>query len=256
MKNILLEAANLTKTFGGVTALDDVDISVEANKITAIIGPNGAGKTTLFNLIAGVYSPTKGDILMDGKSLNHKSPEARVMMGIARTFQDVRLFGNMSAIENVMTGRHSRSRRGFLDAALRLPSSQKEEEDIYLQAMRFLNLVGLGDKAQENALSIPFGQQKLVAIARAMASEPKLVMLDEPGSGLNALEKESLGELIQRIRDLGTTVLLVEHDVNMVMRIAEWVVVLDYGQKISEGTPNQVRKDPKVIAAYLGEGNG
>ncbi len=253
MKNILLQTEGLSKSFGGVVALNRASLSVESNKITAVIGPNGAGKTTLFNLIAGVYAPTRGEILLGDRPLNSLSPEARVKLGIARTFQDVRLFGNMTALENVMTGRHPRSRAGFFDAAFRLPRSRREEEDIYLQAMRYLNLVGLGDKAREDALSIPFGQQKLVAIARAMATEPKLLMMDEPGSGLNALEKEALGDLIRRIRDLGTTVLLVEHDVNLVMSIAEWIIVLDYGEKIAEGTASQVQRDSKVISAYLGQ---
>ena len=178
MKDILLQTEGLSKSFGGVVALNGVSLSVDANKITAVIGPNGAGKTTLFNLIAGVYAPTSGEILLGDRSLNSLSPEARVRLGIARTFQDVRLFANMTALENVMTGRHPRSRTGFFDAALRLPWSRREEEDIYLEAMRYLNLVGLGDKASEDALGIPFGQQKLVAIARAMATEPKLLMLE------------------------------------------------------------------------------
>ncbi len=248
-----MQTDDLSKSFGGVVALNGVDISVEADKITAVIGPNGAGKTTLFNLIAGVHYPSRGEVRLGARVLNGVPPEERVKLGVARTFQDVRLFGNMTALENVMTGRHPRSRCGFFDAALRLPRSRREEEEIFLHSMRYLNLVGLGDKAYENALSLPFGQQKLLTIARAMATEPKLLMLDEPGSGLNALEKDALRDLIRRIRDLGTTVLLVEHDVNLVMSIAEWIIVLDYGEKIAEGTPRQVHRDARVIAAYLGD---
>ncbi len=249
----LLRIKGLARSFGGVQALTGVDMDVASGSITAVIGPNGAGKTTLFNLIAGVFPPTKGEIRIGARLLNGLSPEARVRLGISRTFQDVRLFANMTALENVMTGRHVQTRSGFFDAALRLPRCRKEEEDGYLQAMHFLNLVGLGGRAGERASAVPFGQQKLVAIARALACEPKLLLLDEPGAGLNALEKEALGELVQRIRSLGITVLLVEHDVNLVMTVADRVVVLDHGEKISEGTTREVQRDPRVISAYLGQ---
>ena len=253
MSSSVLEAKGLSKVFGGLTALDKVDLAVESGKITSVIGPNGAGKTTLFNLIAGVYAPSSGEIYFQGEPLGKIPPYKRAALGIARTFQNVLLFDNMTALENVMSGQHPRSRYGFLEAAIRLPKAHREEETISLKAMRYLNLVGLGMHAQQNALSLPLGQQKILAIARALATEPKLLLLDEPGAGLNALEKQGLGELIRRIRDMGISVILVEHDMDLVMGIAEWVIVLDSGQKIAEGTASQIQKDRRVIAAYLGE---
>ncbi len=253
MSGPILEIRALRKTFGGLTAVDGVDLSIAAGQITSVIGPNGAGKTTLFNLIAGVYLPSSGEILFEGKPLGKAPPHGRAVLGIARTFQNVLLFDNMTALENVMAGQHSRSRYGFLEAALRLPKARREEEAITLNARRYLNLVGLGLYADRNPASLPLGQQKLLTIARALATEPRLLLLDEPGAGLNALEKQSLGELIRRLRDMGITIVLVEHDMDLVMGIAEWVVVLDSGQKIAEGTASQIQKDKKVIAAYLGE---
>ncbi len=253
MRSLILETRGLTKAFGGLTAVDKVDLSVEASKITSVIGPNGAGKTTLFNLIAGVYMPSSGEIIFEGKSLAKVPPHKRAALGIARTFQNVLLFDNMTALENVMTGQHPRSHYGFFEAAFRLPKAHREEETIFLNAKRYLNLIGLGVYADRNPLSLPLGQQKLLTVARALATEPKLLLLDEPGAGLNALEKQSLSELIRRIRDMGITVVLVEHDMDLVMGIAEWVIVLDSGQKIAEGTASQIQKDKKVIAAYLGE---
>ncbi len=253
MSGPILEIKGLCKAFGGLTAVDKIDLSVEAGKITSVIGPNGAGKTTLFNLIAGVYIPTSGEILFQGKPMSKVPPHKRASLGIARTFQNILLFDNMTALENVMTGQHPRSRYGFFEAALRLPKAHREEETISLNAVKYLNLVGLGMYADRNAMSLPLGQQKLLTIARALATEPKLLLLDEPGAGLNALEKQGLSELIRRIRDMGITIILVEHDMDLVMGIAEWVIVLDSGQKIAEGTASQIQKDKKVIAAYLGE---
>ncbi|MFA4836139.1 MAG: ABC transporter ATP-binding protein [Dehalococcoidia bacterium] len=250
---MILETRGLSRYFGGLAAVDDVNLGIEKDKITAIIGPNGAGKTTLFNLITGIYPVTRGEVLFRGISLNKVPAHQRARLGIVRTFQNVLLFGNMTALENVRTGQHPRSSYGFLEAAIRLPKSRREEERIALNAAKYLNMVGLGQYAQENALNLPLGQQKLLAIARALATEPRLILLDEPGAGLNRLEKNDLSDLIHRIRDMGITVILVEHDMPLVMGLAEKVIVLDTGKKIAEGTASQIQKDKRVIAAYLGE---
>lgn len=253
MSESILETRGMSKAFGGLVAVDKVDLAIEAGKITAIIGPNGAGKTTLFNLIAGVYSVSEGEILFQGTPLNNAPPYKRARLGIVRTFQHVLLFGNMTVLENIMTGQHPRSRYGFLAAALRLPRAHREEETILLNSMKYLNMVGLGTHAEQSAVSLPLGQQKLLSIARALATEPRLILLDEPGAGLNTLEKRELSDLVRRIREMGISVILVEHDMPLVMGLAEWVVVLDSGQKIAEGTAAQIQKDKRVISAYLGE---
>ena len=254
--SILLEIDRITKHFGGVLALDDVSFRVREGQILALIGPNGAGKTTLLNVIAGQISPTRGQVRFQGKRLAGRPAHERVRLGIARTFQQALIFEDMTVLENVMAGCHLRGRAGVVDAALRLSRSLREEEDIYLDAYHFVNLVGLGTKASQKAGDLPFGQQRLLAIARALASDPTLMLLDEPSAGLNRLEKEYLVGLIERIRRMGLTIILVEHDMQLVMRLADWIVVLDHGQRLAQGETEEIRRDRAVIMAYLGTKEG
>jgi len=249
---VLVRVNRVRKEFGGIVALDDVSIRVHEGQILALIGPNGAGKTTLLNIIAGVLPATRGNVSFRGKRLAGRPPHERVRLGIARTFQQAFIFRQMTVLENVMVGCHLQGESGLLDAAFRLPAARREEEDIYLDAMRYVNLVGLGTKANEQAESLPFGQQRLLAIARTLATEPTVILLDEPGAGLNRLEKNDLAHLIRRIQQMGLTILLVEHDMGLVMRLADWVVVLNHGKRLAQGTPDDVRRNKAVIDAYLG----
>ena len=249
---VIMEVDRVRKAFGGVLALDDVSLRVREGQILALIGPNGAGKTTLLNIIAGTLTPSRGQVRFRNKRLNGRPPYERVRLGIARTFQEALIFKQMSALENIMVGCHIQGQSNLADASLRLPRARREEEDIYLDALRFLNLVGLGAKANQDAESLPFGQQRLLAIARALAGEPTIILLDEPAAGLNRLEKDALVDLIRRMQQMGLTIVLVEHDMSVVMRLADWIVVLDHGQRLAQGIPAQIRRNKAVISAYLG----
>ena len=254
MEHLLLDVTDVSKRFGGVHALDSVGLKVPHGSIVGLIGPNGAGKTTFFNVITGLYPADSGIFLLDGKSYVPESVSEVTQSGLARTFQNIRLFGEMSVLENVMVGCHCRSSAGVIGAIFRLPSTKREERAIRDKSLRLLAYVGLSDYADIEARNLSYGHQRRLEIARALATEPKLLALDEPAAGMNATEKLQLRELLLRIRADGKTILLIEHDVSLVMGICDSLTVLDYGKVIVSGKPADVRTHPEVIKAYLGQG--
>jgi ABC-type branched-subunit amino acid transport system ATPase component len=250
----VLRVENLSRIFGGLTALDGVSFTAAKGDITGVIGPNGAGKTTLFNIVSGIYTPSGGDVFLEEKRITGLPPERLAGLRMVRTFQNIELFGKMTVLENVMVGLHTRSGCGIISSALKLPNQIREERRVREEALTWLEFSGITDLAEQEAGNLAFGKGRLLEIARAMALQPKVILMDEPAAGLNTRETADLARLIVRIRESGVTVILVEHDMELVMEICDRILVLNLGAKLAEGTPREIQENPEVIAAYLGEG--
>lgn len=250
----MLRVEGITQIFGGLTALEDVSFTVEKGAITGVIGPNGAGKTTLFNIVTGLYTQTSGKVFLEEKDISGFSPERLAPLGLVRTFQNIEMFNQMTVLENVLVGLHTRSRSGMISCALKLPWHLAEERRMREEAMKWLDFCGITDLAEIEAGALPFGKCRLVEVARAMAVNPRLLLMDEPAAGLNSRETGDLEVLIRKIRETGVTVVLVEHDMELVMDICDAIVVLNLGKKLAQGTPREIQENPDVIKAYLGEG--
>lgn len=250
----MLEIRDITQRFGGITALDEISFHVSRGDITGVIGPNGAGKTTLFNIVTGLYSQSAGSVFLNGKDISHLQAEQLASQGLVRTFQNIELFGTMTVLENVMLGLHTRSSSGILSCMAKLPWHLREEQRIRTESLEWLEFCGIADLAGQTAANLPFGKGRFLEIARAMAVQPAIMLMDEPAAGLNNRETGALAELIRKIRSTGVTVVLVEHDMELVMDICDRIVVLNLGKKLAEGTPREIQENPAVISAYLGEG--
>lgn len=253
MNKVILRTENVTQRFGGLTAVSNVSVDLHENEIVGIIGPNGAGKTTFFNVLTGIYTPTEGKVYLDGEDITGKMPHEIAKLGMTRNFQNIRLFSNMTIIENIMTGIYCRKKANLLDSVLHTPRHKKEERETEEEALKYLDIVGLSDLRYDMATSLPYGQQRKLEIGRALASDPKVLLLDEPAAGMNDQETLDLAEFIKGLRDMGYSIVLIEHDMRLVMNVCDRIYVLNYGAQIAQGTPDEIKRNPEVIAAYLGE---